>query len=59
MLTRLADDLRRDNVELVFARDVGVVRELVRLGAGDAPLPRYPTVNVAVEALRSQALARR
>jgi SulP family sulfate permease len=52
ILTQLADDLRRDGVELVFARDVGVV-ELVRLGASDAPLPRYPTVNVAVDALRN------
>ena len=57
MLTRLADDLRRDGIELVFARDVGVVRELVRLGESDAPLSRYPTVKAAVDALRSKAIA--
>ncbi len=51
MLTELADDLRRDGIELVLARDVGVVRELVRLGAGDTPLRTYPTVRAAVEAL--------
>ena len=56
MLIRLADDLHRDGIELVFARDVGVVRELVRLGENDAPLPRYPTVNVAVEVLRRKAI---
>ena len=54
MLTRLADELRRDGIELVFARNVGDVRELVRLGASDAPIPRYPTVHVAIDALRSQ-----
>jgi hypothetical protein len=57
MLTALAADLRRDGVELAFARDVGDVRELVRLGVTDAPLPRYPTVKVAVDALRSKAIA--
>jgi MFS superfamily sulfate permease-like transporter len=57
MLTGLAADLRRDGIKLVFARDIGVVRELVRLGATDAPLPRYPTVKAAVDALRSKAIA--
>ena len=57
MLIRLADDLHRDGIDLVIARDVGVVRELVRLGASDTPLQRYPTVNVAVEALRAKAIA--
>jgi len=57
MLVRLGNDLRRDGIALVFARDVGVVRELVRLGESHAPLPRYPTVNVAVDALRSKATA--
>ncbi len=32
--------------------DVGVVRELVRLGASEAPMARYPTVTTAVDALR-------
>ena len=57
MLTRLAEDLQRDGIALVFARDVGVVRELIRLGATDAPLPRYPTVQAAVHALRAKAIA--
>jgi sulfate permease, SulP family len=57
MLARLAVDLRRDEVELVVARDVGVVAELVRLGESDAQLPRYPTVKAAVDALRSKATA--
>ncbi|MDA0167394.1 SulP family inorganic anion transporter [Solirubrobacter ginsenosidimutans] len=57
MLTALADDLHRDKIELAFARDVGDVRELVRLGESHAPMPRYPTVKAAVDALRSKATA--
>jgi SulP family sulfate permease len=57
MLVALADDLRRDGIELAFARDIGDVRELVQLGASDAPLARYPTVKAAVDALRSKATA--
>jgi sulfate permease, SulP family len=51
MLVQLADDLRRDGVELVLARDVGRVRDLVRLG--DSPLRIYPTVRAAVDALQA------
>jgi sulfate permease, SulP family len=57
MLMALAEDLRRDGIELAFARDVGDVRELVRLGVSHAPLPRYPTVRSAVDALCSKATA--
>ncbi|MDA0167413.1 SulP family inorganic anion transporter [Solirubrobacter ginsenosidimutans] len=57
MLVALAHDLRRDGIELAFARDVGDVRELVQLGATGAPLSRYPTVKAAVDALRSKATA--
>ena len=53
MLVGLAEDLRRDGVDLVLARDVGTVRELVRLGAGAIPLRTFPTVRAAVDALRS------
>jgi hypothetical protein len=53
MLVQLADDLRRDGVELVLARDVGRVRDLVRLGEGDSPLRIYPTVRAAVDALQA------
>lgn len=54
MLVELADDLRRDGVELVLARDVGRVRDLVRLGEGDSPLRTYPTVRAAVAALEKE-----
>jgi anti-anti-sigma factor len=52
MLTTLAEDLRRDGIELVLARDVEAVRDLVRLAESDAPLHTYPTVRAAVEALQ-------
>jgi sulfate permease, SulP family len=52
MLVELADELRRDGIELVLARDVGEVRDLLQLGAEDAALRTYPTVRAAVEALR-------
>jgi SulP family sulfate permease len=51
MLTELADDLGRDGIELVLARDVAAVRDLVRLGDTDTPLRTYPTVRAAVDAL--------
>jgi SulP family sulfate permease len=51
MLVELADDLRRGGVELVLARDVGVVRDLVRLQEGDGALRSFPTVQAAVDAL--------
>lgn len=50
MLAELAKVLRHDGVELV-ARDIGGVRELVRLGASEAPMARYPTVTAAVDEL--------
>ena len=53
MLVELAGDLRRDGIELVLARDVGVVRELTRLGQR-TPLQTYPTVRAAVDALSDQ-----
>jgi len=52
MLVELARDLMRDGIQLVLARDVGAVRDLVRLGAGEADLETYPTVRAAVEALQ-------
>ena len=54
MLTELADDLRRNGTELVLARDVSDVRDLVRLGEGETPIRTYPTVRAAVSALQSQ-----
>jgi sulfate permease, SulP family len=54
MLVELAGDLRREGVELVLARDVGAVRDLVELGQGDAtPLQTFPTVRAAVDALQA------
>jgi hypothetical protein len=52
MLVGPGDDLGRDGVELVLARDVGTVRDLVRVGAGDGQLKTYPTVRAAVAALQ-------
>jgi sulfate permease, SulP family len=52
MLVQLTGDLRRSGVELVIARDVGQVRDVLRRAETDAPLPRaYPTVREAVEAV--------
>jgi MFS superfamily sulfate permease-like transporter len=54
MLTQLAEDLRRDGIELVLARGVGDVRDLVRLGDTETPLRTYPTVRAAVDALQQR-----
>jgi high affinity sulfate transporter 1 len=52
MLEQLADDLRRQGVQLVLARDIGAVRDVLsRAEDSDAPLPTYPTVQAAVDAL--------
>ena len=52
MLVLLTGDLRRSGVELVIARDVGQVRDVLRRAETDAALPRaYPTVREAVEAV--------
>jgi sulfate permease, SulP family len=53
MLTLLSSDLQQQGVRLVVARDVGQVRDVLRRGVGDRPLPAaYPTVQDAVQALR-------
>ena len=52
MLIELTGDLRRSGVELVIARDVGQVRDVLRRAETDATLPRaYPTVRDAIEAV--------
>jgi sulfate permease, SulP family len=52
MLIGLTADLRRSGVELVIARDVGQVRDVLRRAEGADALPRpYPSVQDAVEAL--------
>ena len=55
MLVQLADDLRRDGVELVLARDIGAVRDLVRVGTDEGALRSYPTVQTAVDDLTKGA----
>jgi MFS superfamily sulfate permease-like transporter len=55
MLTELADDLRRDGIDFVLARDVSQVRDLVQLAQTDAPLRTYPTVRAAVAALQAKS----
>jgi SulP family sulfate permease len=54
MLTALAGDLRRDRLELVLARDVGTIRDLVQLGGHDGAIETYPTVRAAIDALQSE-----
>ncbi len=51
MLVGLADDLRRDGTELVLARDIGPVSELLGHGEGATTLEIYPTVREAVDRL--------
>ena len=56
MLIQLTEDLRRSGVELVIARDVGQVRDVLRRAEGGAALPpAYPTVQDAVEAVAEPA----
>jgi high affinity sulfate transporter 1 len=56
MLVETAADLRRDGIELVIARDIGAVSELLQLGMGDTEIRTYPTVRGAVAALESGEL---
>jgi sulfate permease, SulP family len=51
MLAELFDDLRRDGIELVIARDIGQVRDFLRQ-TGEQTVPAYPSVEAAVDALR-------
>ena len=56
MLGELADDLEREHVELVIARDVGQVRDVLgRTDPGRAPVRTFPSVQEAVDALAAQA----
>ena len=51
MIAALADDLRRRDVDLLIARDIGQVRDLLDREAPDPALHRvYPTVQAAVDA---------
>jgi MFS superfamily sulfate permease-like transporter len=54
MIGELADDLERDGVILVIARDVGQVRDVPRRAdPGHAPVHAFPTVQGAVDAVSS------
>jgi MFS superfamily sulfate permease-like transporter len=53
MLVELADDFRRNGIELVLARDIGGVRDLV-LRAERHPAA-YSTVRAVVDALQQEA----
>ena len=55
MLVTLAQDLRRDGVELALARDIGAVRDLLRLGEDEFVIRTYPTVRAAVDSLQKGA----
>ena len=52
MLTALVDDLARDGVQLVVAREFGQVHDVLSLNeAGHAAIPVFSTVHAAVAAL--------
>jgi len=57
MLEGLAEDLRRDGIQLILARDVGQVRDVLRRQEADHPIEiqTYPTVEAAVTALKPPA----
>lgn len=52
MLVELADELERDGVRLVLARDIGQVRDVLGRVA-DALPGTFPTVQAAVDSLRA------
>jgi high affinity sulfate transporter 1 len=54
MLVQLADTLRERGVQLVVARELGEVRDIVKAAGDDAPAaPVYPSVAQAVAALEA------
>jgi len=55
MLAELAEDLRQRGVELVVARDVGQVRDVIRRAGEESAVRVYPTVEAAVEAATGPA----
>jgi sulfate permease, SulP family len=57
MLDQLSEELRKHNVRLLIARDVGQVRDVLRrAGADEALLRVYPTVQEAVDAAVDDAV---
>ena len=57
MLEGLAEDLHRDGIQLILARDVGQVRDVLRRQEAEHPVEirTYPTVEAAVTALKPPA----
>ena len=54
MLAELSEDLEREGVQLLFARDIGQVRDVLRRADEEGPTQRiYPTVEAAVEAAKA------
>jgi MFS superfamily sulfate permease-like transporter len=51
MLGQLVEDLEREGVRLVLARDIGQVRDLLGASEAGGMLRAYPTIEDAVEAL--------
>ena len=52
-LAQLRDDLERDGVQLLLARDIGQVRDVLhRAGAEDEAAGVFPTVEDAVRRVR-------
>jgi anti-anti-sigma factor len=52
MLAELTEDLKGNGVQLVLARDIGQVRDVLAKAETERPIPAYPTVQAAVEAVR-------
>ena len=60
MLEELAEDLRRDGVALVLARDVGQVRDVLRRAGAQAPLVQvHRTIQDAVDAVSGSEVSPR
>jgi sulfate permease, SulP family len=56
MLRELVEDLQRDGVALVIARDIGQVRDVLRRAdAGDALVEVHPSIQDAVDAVLTPA----
>jgi sulfate permease, SulP family len=52
MIEQLAGELEREGVQLVIARDIGGVQDVIaRAQDGNTTIPAYPTVHAAVDAL--------